>query len=288
MRFKNSYAAAVAAAVAAVVFSAAFQPAEAALVVIDDFNNTPVSISGSSSNVGGTSFTILSLDSTPSGNTAFTNRFAGVDITQSGGSGTRTAANFYASTSVNSGSNGLGVLTAGKNAIATGTAYPNIFQLSLFYWVGDVSNLTDTGILSVDKMRVVIAAASTSGTGVSLAGPGFTVFDVNGNTAAWTPPFAAGTYEGKFDTDFVYDVQNAPFVFDWTQVTQLNYGWERSANSSAASAPAFATSVSLDSITIVPEPTHMVSVAGIGAALGAWRLRKLRRSRTAAGDAIAG
>ena len=38
----------------------------------------------------------------------------------------------------------------------------------------------------------------------------------------------------------------------------------------------------------VPEPTHMVFVAGIGAALGAWRLRKLRRSREAAGDAIAG
>jgi hypothetical protein len=37
----------------------------------------------------------------------------------------------------------------------------------------------------------------------------------------------------------------------------------------------------------VPEPTQMVSVAGIGAAYGAWRLRKLRRSRTAAGDAIA-
>jgi hypothetical protein len=37
----------------------------------------------------------------------------------------------------------------------------------------------------------------------------------------------------------------------------------------------------------VPEPTHMVFVAGIGAALGAWRLRKLRRSREAAGDAIA-
>ena len=41
-------------------------------------------------------------------------------------------------------------------------------------------------------------------------------------------------------------------------------------------------------LVAVPEPTHMVSVAGVGAALGAWRLRKLRRSRTAAGDAIAG
>ena len=35
----------------------------------------------------------------------------------------------------------------------------------------------------------------------------------------------------------------------------------------------------------VPEPTQMVLVAGIGATLGAWRLRKLRRSREAAGDA---
>ncbi len=29
----------------------------------------------------------------------------------------------------------------------------------------------------------------------------------------------------------------------------------------------------------VPEPTHMVFVAGVGAALGAWRMRKLRRNR---------
>jgi hypothetical protein len=32
-------------------------------------------------------------------------------------------------------------------------------------------------------------------------------------------------------------------------------------------------------LVAVPEPTHMVSVAGVGAALGAWRLRKLRRNR---------
>jgi hypothetical protein len=31
-------------------------------------------------------------------------------------------------------------------------------------------------------------------------------------------------------------------------------------------------------VVTVPEPTHMVFVAGIGAALGAWRLRKLRRN----------
>ena len=31
-------------------------------------------------------------------------------------------------------------------------------------------------------------------------------------------------------------------------------------------------------IYVVPEPTQMVFVAGVGAALGAWRLRKLRRN----------
>jgi len=38
--------------------------------------------------------------------------------------------------------------------------------------------------------------------------------------------------------------------------------------------------VSIDNIvvTVVPEPTQMVFVAGVGAALGAWRLRKLRRN----------
>jgi len=37
----------------------------------------------------------------------------------------------------------------------------------------------------------------------------------------------------------------------------------------------------------VPEPTQMVFVAGMAAALGAWRLRKRRRALPAAGDAIA-
>jgi len=37
MRIQNSFAAAVAAAVSAVVFSAAFQPVEASIIVIDDF-----------------------------------------------------------------------------------------------------------------------------------------------------------------------------------------------------------------------------------------------------------
>ena len=38
--------------------------------------------------------------------------------------------------------------------------------------------------------------------------------------------------------------------------------------------------VSIDNIvvTVVPEPTQMVFVAGVGATLGAWRLRKLRRN----------
>jgi hypothetical protein len=45
-----------------------------------------------------------------------------------------------------------------------------------------------------------------------------------------------------------------------------------------AGSTAYSATANFTAIT-VPEPTHMVFVAGVGAALGAWRLRKLRRSR---------
>jgi hypothetical protein len=38
----------------------------------------------------------------------------------------------------------------------------------------------------------------------------------------------------------------------------------------------------------VPEPSQMLLLAGAGVSFGAWRLRKLRRSRMMAGDATAG
>ncbi len=38
-------------------------------------------------------------------------------------------------------------------------------------------------------------------------------------------------------------------------------------------------SANFASISVVPEPTQMVSLAGIGLAYGAFRLRKLRRDR---------
>ncbi|MFN6190034.1 MAG: PEP-CTERM sorting domain-containing protein [Planctomycetia bacterium] len=41
------------------------------------------------------------------------------------------------------------------------------------------------------------------------------------------------------------------------------------------------------SIYSVPEPSTMVFVAGAGVILGAWRMRKLRRGRPAAGEALA-
>ncbi|MFN5757507.1 MAG: PEP-CTERM sorting domain-containing protein [Planctomycetia bacterium] len=42
------------------------------------------------------------------------------------------------------------------------------------------------------------------------------------------------------------------------------------------------------SIYSVPEPSTMLMLAGAGVGFGAWRLRKLRRSRPAAGEAVAG
>ena len=72
---------------------------------------------------------------------------------------------------------------------------------------------------------------------------------------------------------------------DFTQVSQLYVGIKNTTTlpgNTPYNGTANFTAIS------VPEPTQMVSVAAVGAMYGAWRLRKLRRSREAAGDAIAG
>jgi hypothetical protein len=83
---------------------------------------------------------------------------------------------------------------------------------------------------------------------------------------------------------------NAPLSNSMTVSGSLaGIGWS---TAGTYASPVLNRSFTLDTgdtvqIFSVPEPTHMVFVAGIGAALGAWRLRKLRRNRETAGDATA-
>jgi hypothetical protein len=317
MRFKNSYAAAVAAAVAAVVFSAAFQPAEASTITIDGFDVGTATISGTTS-AAPSSGALYDTGAAPFGGGIFDTRQVVGEFIQSGGSlSNRTAALFSGTFTSNASSSGLGVFSIAKGAIPSGTTSLTTVsnQWTSVYSNADSSseNLTITGNPALDGVRVVIAASTTNGTvpyspspfdnsspSSPTAGQWIYASDAHFYLAQWNiSSIASGTYTAYYSSaDWIYtDGVGNPIPstsFDWTQVNGLGYGLGRSQSlpgSPSLAVPnnaAFATSVSLDSITIVPEPTQMVSVAGIGAAYGAWRLRKLRRSRTAAGDAVAG
>ena len=262
MRFKI-----FAAALSAVVLSAAFQSAEAGLV-IDDFNNNSTSSSGSSTAPGD----LVKSTSTPSGNSGFDTRSSDINFNQFGGSG-RTAANFTGSFAVNTGGNGLGVLSMGKDALTSGSSYNTLAQSGFMSWYNQNNSAVN---LAGDGLQVVIAASSTSGRPDNSPIPSFNAYDINGNHALWSPgPFAPGTYTGNYATDWGYTG-----TFDWTQVTRLEFGNGRLFTSGDRAA-AFATSVSFDSIGVVnpvPEPsTYAMAFAGL--ACGAWQMVRRRRAR---------
>ena len=269
MRFKNSYVAAVAAAVSAVVFSAAFQPVQAAPILIDNFttaiggttatgNTLYVSAQTSGSvGVSGLDFrTVLgrSNQSTPRGSRTTSvgvfNSGTGTLLLSSDGAGTASILNDAETTYDTSDPSGAVNLTTGGNdafQIKTGAVSNNLSSMSAYVWVRD----------DVDVYYYTLPS--------KLFWNSFTTYTI---------PF----------TDF-------PGV-DFTKVSVLGVGMSPQPDSTGSAVlvagnVAFSSSVTFTEISIVPEPTHLVLVAGVGAALGAWRLRKLRRNVEAAGDAIA-
>ena len=268
MRFKNSYAAAVAAAVAAVVFSAAFQPAEASIITIDTFTEAQVTTaSGTESSVGGNSV----LEGSFGG---FTTREAGAGYEQADTTGFRTVL-------ASSNGSGLGTLQLTSNAAGSGSV--NFAASNFYYSTGSSVDLTgqqypgfwiETGATSATPANTAIGFIRV----ITTAGAGDFQYELPG---MW----ASNTGTGILFSDIVAAAFNSGIDLDFTQVNTLLFGIsipQGAAGSTAYNATANFTAIS------VPEPTHMVFVAGIGAAVGAWRLRKLRRSRTAAGAAIAG
>jgi hypothetical protein len=281
MRFKNSYAAAVAAAVSAVVFSAAFQPAEAGFVTIDNFSNSATNTASAS----GTSTGLILLNVSQPITTVFEDRAVTQAYAQSGGSG-RTAA-VFSGTAVVTG--GIGTFTVSKAALPSGSSYNNLRLDSTVTWVNADSSPVDLlgdGVGGFnDRMKFVIPSWTQSGSGTYPNNYAFFyVFDVNDNAASldWTGGAPIGTTEVPFSSF----VLSQP-TFDWGAVKSVMYDSSVSPPTGGASG-ALTNAIQFDSIQAVPEPTQMVSVAAVGAMYGAWRLRKLRRSREAAGDAIAG
>ena len=273
MRFKI-----FAAALSAVVLSAAFQSAEAGFV-IDNFNVGSVAVSGTSAESNDNPQ--ISTINTPSGDSGFDKRDVSTSYSQLGG-GSRTLQTFYSSFSENAGGNGLGVLTMGKDLLTSGTSHSSLGQNGTMFWYrqdGGSVDLTKTGT-SEDGLRVVVSAASNVGVTQLLPTSEFNAFDVNGNTASWNLPLASGSYWTNYATDWTY----ASPGFDWTQVLSLSFAMTRQAsmggpaNSALLGNPAFATSVSFDSIQVVPEPsTYAMALAGV--ACGAWQMVRRRRAR---------
>jgi len=308
MRFKNSYAAAVAAAVSAVVFSAAFQPASAGPVTIpiDTFANAtspnPLSganftdndsvpllnVYGPNAGLASGSFSALSPRQIAAYNAQ--NNYAG-------GSAGFTAAlatqQFYTA-------NGSLTSTATLGSIGDGTPYPRcLLRQELAYGYSYTSS-ADFNIPTYFGLRISSLPGSlrTAPANMSWYITLDTAYDPNDPagdnqftyfaTAADIEAFFNG---GDLDIPFnsFFDANNGgvsnPSPVNLGEVYGLSLSWnDPTPPGNGASTEAFA----LTGIALVPEPTQMVSVAGIGAAYGAWRLRKLRRSRTAAGEAIAG
>ena len=271
MSFKNSYAAAVAAAVAAVVFSAAFQPAEASIITIDTFTEAQVTTaSGTESSIGGNSV----LEGSFGG---FTTREAGAGYEQADTTGFNTIL-------ASSNGSGLGTLQLTSNGAGSGSTN---FASGGFYYNTNSSEVSvdltgqqypgfwiETGATSATPANTAIGFIRV----ITTAGAGDFQYELPG---MW----ASNTGTGILFSDIVAAAFNFGIDLDFTQVNTLLFGIsipQGAAGSTEYNATANFTAIS------VPEPTHMVFVAGIGAAVGAWRLRKLRRSRTAAGAAIAG
>jgi len=242
MRFKNSYAAAVAAAVSAVVFSAAFQPAEASFIWYAQ-NVTSPSV--------------------------------GVRIDGQGSFNTSTMS-------------GTGPIVGPNNLINAAVTISSIASQ------GTITDNTDPENPLGFYKSFPGVFLSSSGTAIAPGMSNFlaTPLTVTGDFVRFATR-TSGSYSLQLDPAYVSGspLSTSMFLEGYNMTTGVpTLGW--------SSAGTYANPVVSGSWTLsngetvqiysVPEPTQMVFVAGMAAALGAWRLRKLRRALPAAGDAIAG
>ena len=272
MRFKNSYAAAVAAAVSAVVFSAAFQPVQAAPILIDNFTTL----------IGGTTVTAstaLSVFAQVSGSGSF----GAFDFRESLGQFSQFATpRSGKTTSVGVFNSGTGTVLLSNNGAGTGSITYQDAQILYSTSGTSTLNLTTGGN---DALRIKTGAVSNN-----LGSMSAYVMATDVDSSYWyTLP------SNSFWTSFTtYNVPFSAFPgIDFTQVYTFQVGIGPGIDSAGGVVPvagnvAYSSSATFTEISLVPEPTQMVSVAAVGAMYGAWRLRKLRRSREAAGNAIAG
>ena len=279
MRIRSSFAAAVAAAAAAVVLSVALPTANATTIVIDTFTNSqspnPATFSTSAT---GTNTSGIFASGTPSG-TVYDTRDLIVNYTQNQGSG-RTPATLSGTANAVTGGGGSLLWTTNKTATA-GTAYNNLgIPQSLSY-----SNTNSSGFdwtsFGNNALRITKSAGSFTTSSGTI--PSFIlqidVNDTDGGFASY--PLTIADWFSSTTLEIPYTSFQGSVDFTKISSVLVDSSWDMSGSgfTNAQKIGSVNTSVTLTEIALVPEPTQMVFVAGVGAALGAWRMRKLRRNR---------
>jgi hypothetical protein len=121
---------------------------------------------------------------------------------------------------------------------------------------------------TTNPFRATIVTTETSSAVISLNQDQTYSFDLT-----WTPSTGgAGTLSGTFAGQSVsVSALSATGIYNAFGITSGYVGNNPTQNTNGSY---------FDNITysVVPEPTQMVAVAGVGAALGMWRMRKLRRN----------
>ena len=172
------------------------------------------------------------------------------------------------------------------NAKSAGSVTPaNVLQnfTSIAYSSGSAVNLAGLGFVAGDSIRIKKSAGSS---------PGTSAFTGSISIGSGTGSAQYQLTAAQWFSNTTLDIPFSSFTgfLDLTSVNTISVTSSAILDSQTdvVKNQAYNASVTLTEIALVPEPTHMVFVAGIGAGLGAWRRRKLRRSREAAGDATAG
>ncbi len=278
MRIRSSFATAVAAAVSAVVFSAAFQPAaNAAPIVLDSFTNqsTPTTIASSTASLSPGNYLSTPANGTagnPTGSLFPDRSFTATQVQLFFGAPTsplQTMSGTFNTTT------GTSLTMVNAKSAGSGTA-ANVLQsyATLGYSSGSPVDLAALGFVAGDSIRIKKSAGSS---------PGTSAFGGNIQIASGTGLANYQLTAAQWFSNTTLDIPFSSFTgfLDLTSVNQISMISRAilDGESDVVKNQAFSASVTFTEIALVPEPTHMVFVAGIGAALGAWRMRKLRRNR---------
>jgi hypothetical protein len=273
MRIQKSFAAAVAATVAAVMFSAAIQPVEANIIVIDNFNQAQTaSASGSGSSVSAS-------DYLPGSFGGFVDREAAGNYGQLASRGFRTA--------LASSGGGAGTLTLTNNGVGTGQTQVGFITNGAYAYFGYYSGFTSVDLTGQQYAGFWIETGATSSTKVAGidAFKGYIQVSTSGGTegvtynlpSMWAPNTSTGIL---FSTLLAINPN-----LDFTDVDGVYVGISNT--SALAGSTAYDASAEFKMIA-VPEPSQISLLAGAAVTLGAWRRRRLRRDESANGEALAG